>query len=95
MKISTREELFNIICTAVEQENLGLFVGAGFSKALLKDSYEYQAYSWRELLEQSAARLDVDLTANDWNRAYPEIASKICKKYSEQNEKEYSFSVNA
>lgn len=95
MKISSKEELFDIICTAVEQENLGLFVGAGFSKALLKDSYEYQAYSWRELLEQSAARLDVDLTANDWNSAYPEIASKICKKYSEQKEKEYSFSVNA
>ena len=95
MKISTREELFNIICTAVEQENLGLFVGAGFSKALLKDNYEYQAYSWRELLEQSAAKLEVDLPANDWNSAYPEIASKICKKYSEQNEKEYSFSVNA
>ena len=95
MKISTKEELFDIICTAVEQENLGLFVGAGFSKALLKDNYEYQAYSWRELLEQSAASLEVDLPANDWNSAYPEIASKICKKYSEQNKKEYSFSVNA
>ena len=31
MKISTKEELFDIICTAVEQETLGLFVGAGFA----------------------------------------------------------------
>lgn len=93
MKISTKEELFDIICTAVEQENLGLFVGAGFSKALLKDNYEYQAYSWRELLVQGALMMEVDLAEEDWQTPYPEIASKICKKHSEKNAVKYTQSV--
>lgn len=95
MSICTQKELFDTICLAVEQETLGLFIGSGFTKALLCDNEVYQAYSWRELLKKSAENLEVDLPEEDWNITYPEIASKICKKHSEQNEIEYSISVNA
>jgi hypothetical protein len=58
-EVPTRTEVLTFISKSASYGNLGLFVGAGFSKAVLNDPMKI-ALSWRELLEQSAKKLKVD-----------------------------------
>jgi hypothetical protein len=52
-EVPTRTEVLTFISKSASYGNLGLFVGAGFSKAVLNDPMKI-ALSWGELLEQSA-----------------------------------------
>jgi hypothetical protein len=78
---STRQQVLKFISDSASYGNLGAFIGAGFSKAVLNEDSNEIALSWGELLEQAAKKLDVDYD-EIWKTgvSYPEIASSICKK---------------
>jgi hypothetical protein len=84
-EVPTRTEVLTFISKSASYGNLGLFVGAGFSKAVLNDPMRMKiALSWGELLEQSAKNLKVDYDKIDKvGVGYPDIASAICKAHSD------------
>lgn len=80
--IKTKDDLYKIICNASFLGTLGLFVGSGFTKSVLEDDMDYDAYTWAELLEECCYKMNVDKSIMKSNASYPEIASKICKQRS-------------
>lgn len=91
-EIKTKEDVFNSICNASSLGMLGLFVGAGFSKAIMELSGE-KAFSWGELLSECCSRLNVDQNIMESFGSYPEIATKICKQNAINKEITYKESV--
>ena len=49
-KSISREDVFETICKAARSNTLGLFVGSGFTKAVLNNNKFHKAYDWKELL---------------------------------------------
>lgn len=93
----TKIEVLNRICEASFGGYLGLFVGAGFTKAALKGSPNYQAYSWKELLKECCKSMKIDPSIVELPLSNPEIASKICQKYlnNDQTKRiDYNKSIN-
>lgn len=79
----TRKSVLDSLSSSVSYGNLGLFIGAGFSKAVLDDKFGGVALSWPELLEKAAQKMNVDYTTIDkLGASYPEIASRICAAHS-------------
>ncbi|EJU8778370.1 SIR2 family protein [Vibrio parahaemolyticus] len=78
-----REEVLRFISQSSSYGNLGAFIGAGFSKAVLNDGFNDIALSWGELLEQVATDLGINYDTI-WKEGvgYPEIASEICEEYA-------------
>ncbi|GAB6107799.1 SIR2 family NAD-dependent protein deacylase [Fusibacter bizertensis] len=88
------EDVFEKIAMSSNYGNLGLFVGAGFSKAVLSGSREFSAYNWIELLTKANKEIKVNL--DDILREHlslPEIASSMCRAYALQNGLTYEQSV--
>lgn len=85
-KKPTRTEVLTFLATSASYGNLGLFIGAGFSKAVLNESADDDiALSWGDLLQKVAERLKVDYASVcRVGTSYPEIASAICRAYSER-----------
>lgn len=83
MTITSKKELLKKISEASDFGNLGMFVGAGFSKAVLNSRVKNIALSWGELLEAASDKLSVKYDKIDINGVgYPEVASKICELHS-------------
>jgi hypothetical protein len=81
----SRDAVFKFIFEASKYGNLGLFVGAGFSKAVLNDDDSEIALSWGALLETVAKKLEVPIDdLMEPGRSYPEIASSLCKAYADK-----------
>jgi hypothetical protein len=77
-----RDEVLRFLAASVSYGNLGLFVGAGFSKAVLNEGWNEIALSWGPLLEKTAEKLGVKYESiSHVGMSYPEIASAICKEY--------------
>lgn len=92
--IPERNEVLEFLSHSATYGNLGAFIGAGFSKAVLNDGFDDIALSWGELLEKVSEALDV--TYDHVRRegvGYPDIASQICQKYSEVSGKTYAQSL--
>lgn len=93
---SSREDVLESICNASYLNNLGLFVGAGFTKAVaansIANSNRMKAYSWKELLQKCATELNVneDLFSHGWS--YSECATQLCKM-SSKTENDYPKAV--
>lgn len=79
--IPLRKEVLEFLSHSATYGNLGAFIGAGFSKAVLNDEFNDIALSWGELLEKVAEELKVDYD-DIWKEGvgYPDIASQICQK---------------
>ena len=92
----TRQQVLTFISDSASYGNLGAFIGAGFSKAVLNDDINEIALSWGDLLERASTKLDVDYNAI-WKTGvgYPEIASSICKAHSESSGCDYTQSLSA
>jgi len=91
----TRKEVLRFISDAASYGNLGAFIGAGFSKAVLNDEFNEIALSWGELLEKASRKLGVDYgSICKTGVGYPEIASSICKLYSEKEKCDYPQSLS-
>lgn len=90
-----RQEVFEFLARAAEYGNLGLFVGAGFSKAVLSDGEEEEvALSWRQLLEKAAKKLQVEYAdISTAGQSYPAIASAICEMRSKQTGNNFASSL--
>ncbi len=86
----TKEKVFQFISDATSFGNLGLFIGAGFSMAVLNNGSDNIALSWGELLKKCSEKFDVEYK-DLWQEGlgYPEIASRLCKKYSEKEKISY------
>ena len=78
--------MLRFISKATSYGNLGLFIGTGFSKAVLNDNDSQIALSWGELLEQVSEKLEIDYEAiQKEGVGYPGLATKVCSIYA-QNE---------
>lgn len=90
----TREQVLEFIFESSIYGNLGLFIGAGFSKAVLNNNYEKIALSWGELLKKASEKLEVDYNKiPKEGSGYPEIASYICKRHSIDSGTDYDQSL--
>lgn len=89
-----KEEVFEQICSASLQGTLGLFAGSGLTKALMENSKHYKAYTWGELLEVCCEEMNVDVGILKNKGSYPEIATKICKQHSINEEIQLSESIS-
>lgn len=58
----TQKSVLNFLASSSSYGNLGLFVGAGFSKAVLNEATTI-ALSWGELLEKASESMGVDYEA--------------------------------
>lgn len=77
-----KNDILEKICVASRIENLGLFVGSGFSKAIMHDSNK-DALSWLELLKNICDEYEISKTIFEEGYTYPLIASKIINTISE------------
>lgn len=93
-KIS-REEALSLISASSIYGNLGLFIGAGMSMAILNDEWTEVALSWKQLIYKCAEEFQVNLKQdiNTEGLSYPEIASEIAKFISNKESIDYSFAV--
>jgi hypothetical protein len=91
----SRKEVLKFISDSASYGNLGLFVGAGFTKAVLNESEEV-ALSWADLLDQASTELGVDYAAiKKEGLSYPDIASQICQSYAAGNKRSFSFALSS
>lgn len=78
-KTISKENVFEIICKAARSNTLGLFIGSGFTKAVLTGNNK--AYDWKELLQESCYRMGIHRDVFNEGMTYPQIASTICHEY--------------
>jgi len=91
----TRIEALEFISRSASFGNLGVFIGAGFSKAVLNNGFRDIALSWGELLKKVAEKLEVDYEAlTKAGVSYPELASSLCSTYSKEKGKDYHFALS-
>jgi SIR2-like domain len=90
----SRLQALEFISQSASYGNLGAFIGAGFSKAVLNTESDNIALSWGELLEEVSKSLGIDYE-KIWKQGvgYPEIASKLCELYSESKSISYKESL--
>ncbi len=86
----TRENVLEILFNSFNYGNLGLFIGAGFSKAVINDSFN-TALSWGELIETACKEIGVCEPQDEIviGMSFPEISTKICDTIS--NEKHVPY----
>lgn len=93
-KIS-RDEALGLISKSSIYGNLGLFIGAGMSMAILNSEWKKVALSWKELIYKSAEEFGINLTeeVKTDGLSYPEIASEIAKKISTNEKINYKSAI--
>lgn len=90
----SRNDVLTFISNSASYGNLGAFIGAGFTKAILNDDDKKIALSWGELLEAACGALDIDYDDIEKEGiGYPEVASSICKKHAVDKEQSYNDSL--
>ncbi len=90
----TRKSVLHLVSKSASYGNLGAFIGAGFSKAVINTSTDI-ALSWGELLKLVAKELNVNYkNIKKEGFSYPEIASKICEKCSDKKGISYSEALS-
>jgi hypothetical protein len=91
----TREDVLRFISKSASYGNLGLFIGTGFSKAVLNDNDSQIALSWGELLEQVSEKLEIDYESIPKEGVgYPGVATILCSIYAQQEEISYPQALN-
>jgi hypothetical protein len=89
-----REEVFEFLYSSSRYGNLGLFIGAGFSMAVLNSDADGPALGWGMLLKEVAKKMKVDLEAiSRTGDSYPQLASALCAEYAKIKEIEYEAAV--
>tara|TARA_R110002012_G_scaffold99170_2_gene237083 strand:+ start:509 stop:1876 length:1368 start_codon:yes stop_codon:yes gene_type:complete len=93
-KIS-REDALKLISKSSIYGNLGLFIGAGMSMAILNTEWNKVALSWKELIFKCAEEFNISLK-NDINTeglSYPEIATEIAKLIALNKDISYKLAI--
>jgi hypothetical protein len=92
-EIITKEEAFKFISEAFIYGNLGLFIGAGFSKAVINE--EQKVLSWKELLKEVIKSFNIenfDINMME-GKSYPEQFSYLVNKISEKENTNYTSAL--
>lgn len=86
----TRKEVLQSIAKSTIYDNLGLFVGAGMSMAILNDDKKI-ALSWKELINKCCDdfKIDIENEIITEGFSYPEIASKVIELIAEKENIRY------
>lgn len=94
-EILTRQDALKLISKATIYGNLGLFIGAGMSMAILNDDWNEVALSWKQLIYKCAEEFDINLKEDIKTEglSYPEIASEIAKLISTKESLDYKIAV--
>lgn len=82
-EIFTRQEVFEKLFNSFNYGNFGMFVGAGFSKAIIEGEYQ-TALGWFELIKKASENFSIDFPDNEEliGTSLPELSTSICKKLS-------------
>ncbi|MFJ7647700.1 SIR2 family NAD-dependent protein deacylase [Lysinibacillus sp. NPDC097279] len=82
-KSITREVVFEKLFKSFNYGNLGMFIGAGFSKAVIDDGW-YKALGWFELIKTASDTYGLDFPNDEKlvGVSLPELATKMCEKLS-------------
>ena len=84
------DKVLAYLAIASIQGRLGLFIGTGFSKAVLNNT---KALSWGELLKKASEELNIDHESIfKEGMSYPEFATELCTRYSNKAGKDYDAS---
>ncbi|MED3971399.1 SIR2 family protein [Priestia megaterium] len=75
-----RKVVFEKLFNSFNYGNLGMFVGAGFSKAVIGDEF-HSALSWFELIKTTSNSLEIAFPTDDQlvGVSLPELATSLCK----------------
>jgi hypothetical protein len=94
-EILTRQDALKLISKASIYGNLGLFIGAGMSMAILNDDWNEVALSWKQLIYKCADEFNINLKDDIKTEglSYPEIASEIAKLISTKESVDYKIAV--
>lgn len=87
----SREVVFGKIFNSFNYGNLGMFVGAGFSKAVIGDEF-HSALSWFELIKTTSQSLDIEFPSDDKliGVSLPELATSLCKSLAVNKSIDYN-----
>lgn len=82
-KSITEEEIYKKVFEAYTYGNLGLFIGAGMSKAIMNEEGK-KALNWFELIDACSEKLELDMPKNEdlIGVSLPELATRLCKSLS-------------
>lgn len=82
----SRSEVLEFLFDSSSYGNLGLFIGAGFSKAVFASEEEEVALSWGDLLVKASKNMGVELQKKSKRdgMSYPELASRLCIAHAEK-----------
>ncbi len=90
----SRDEVLEFVSAASTYGNLGLFIGAGFSMAVLPDDGASLALPWGKLLDAAAKKMKVEITPlKKEGVSYPQIATALCSEYAESNDLSFQESA--
>lgn len=94
-EIITRNDALKKISKSTIYGNLGLFIGAGMSMAILNNDWNKIALSWKELIYKCAEEFGINITLEISTEgiSFPEIASEIAKLISKNENIEYTIAV--
>ncbi|WP_228478958.1 SIR2 family NAD-dependent protein deacylase [Listeria seeligeri] len=86
-----KEEVYQKIFKSFNYGNLGMFIGAGFSKAVIGKG-QNPALGWLEILKRVSKNFDIEFPQeqNLVGISLPELATDLCKKIERKKECEYS-----
>ncbi|MED2038243.1 SIR2 family protein [Bacillus wiedmannii] len=89
-EVITREIVFEKLFNAFNYGNLGMFIGAGFSKAVIGDDFPV-ALGWLELIEEVSRKLEIEFPNDNElvGVALPELATNICKRLAIKRDIDY------
>lgn len=81
------ESIFQAIAESAYFGNLGLFVGSGFTKAVINNNTTpNKALSWGDLIEKAAIQLKIPFKMDNYmGMSYPDIASELSRELMNLN----------
>jgi hypothetical protein len=91
----SRNDVLKFLFESSSYGNLGLFIGAGFSKAMFASDEENIALSWGDLLEAVSKKMEVKpSTFKREGRSYPEMASALCIAHAKKTGGSFADSLS-
>ena len=91
----SREDALKLISKSSIYGNLGLFIGAGMSMAILNSEWDTIALSWKELIYKCAGEFSIKLNEEILTEglSYPEIATEVAKRISVNEKIDYVTAI--
>ncbi|BCE04705.1 SIR2 family protein [Bacillus paralicheniformis] len=89
-EVITKEIAFEKLFNAYNYGNLGMFIGAGFSKAVIRDDFS-PALGWFELIKEASEKFEIEFPNDNElvGVSLPELATNVCKKMALKKSIEY------